>query len=142
VIHQFEDHNATRNRQQRKFPVPMPASTPKSAASKVDRRRRRHPRYRGGFRVSVSYLHGDQYRKLEGHCRDLSEAGIGILLAAEMNGGEVVVLSFSIAGSTPWEVRAVVRYRRGFHYGFEFLSLKPGQQDLLKSHLKSLEAMD
>jgi PilZ domain len=138
----FDDHNATRNRQQCKLPAPMPASSPKSATSRVDRRRRRHPRYRGSFRVNVSYLQGDQYRKLEGHCRDLSEAGIGILLAADLNGGEVAGLSFSIAESAPWEVRAVVRYRRGFHYGFEFLSLKPEQQDLLKNHLKSLEAMD
>ena len=91
----------------------------------------------------MSYLQGNQYQKLEGHCRDLSEAGIGILLAAEMGGGEVAGLSFTLPGSTlPWEVRAVVRYRRGYHYGFEFLSLTSDQQAALNSYFKSLEPID
>src|SRR5208282_5189653 len=98
----------------------MPASTPKPAKGQFDRRRRRHPRYSADFRVSVSYLLENQYHNLEGHCRDMSEAGIGILLAAELNGGEVAELSFLLPGSLFFEVRAVVRYRRGYQYGFEF----------------------
>jgi hypothetical protein len=119
----------------------MPASTPKPASKQIDRRRRRHPRYSADFRVSVSYLLENQYQKLEGHCRDLAEAGIGILLAAELNSGEVVGLSFLLPGSAiPWEVRAVVRYRRGYQYGFEFLSLTAEQQESLKSYVKGLKA--
>jgi hypothetical protein len=88
----------------------------------------------------VSYLLEDQYQNLEGHCRDLAEAGIGILLAAELNSGEVTGLSFSVPGAAvPWVVRAVVRYRRGYHYGFEFLSLTEEQQKLLTSYLKGLK---
>jgi c-di-GMP-binding flagellar brake protein YcgR len=124
----------------------MSASPPKSARNQIDRRRRRHPRYRADFRVTVSYLLGNHYQKLAGHCRDLSEAGIGVLLPAELDGGEVAGLSFSLPGSAgssvPWEVRAVVRYRRGYHYGFEFLSLTGEQQESLKRHLKGLEAID
>jgi hypothetical protein len=91
----------------------------------------------------VSHLLGNHYQKLEGHCRDLSEAGIGILLAAELNGGEVTGLSFSLPGSNlPWELRAVVRYRRGYQYGFEFLSLTSEQQEVLKSYVEGLEALD
>lgn len=121
----------------------MPASNPKSAKKPNDRRRRRHPRYRGDFRVTVSYLLGNQYQKLEGHTRDLSEAGIGILLGAELNIGEVGGLTFSLPGSAlPWELRAVVRYRCGYHYGFEFLSLKSEQQESLKSYLNGLVPVD
>lgn len=121
----------------------MPASSPKTATSRIDRRRRRHPRYRGDFQVHVSYIQNDQQRKLEGHCRDLSEAGIGVLLAVDLNIGEVAGLSFSLPGSTlSWDLRAVIRYRRGYHYGFEFLSLKPEQQDFLKNYLKGLEPID
>ena len=91
----------------------------------------------------MNYLLGNQYQKLEGHCRDLSEAGIGILLATEMNVGEVVGLSFSIPGSTVrWEVRAVVRYRRVYQYGFEFLSLTEEQQALLTNYLNGMEPID
>lgn len=121
----------------------MPASTPKPATSQADRRRRRHPRYRSDFQVNVSVLLGNHYQRLDGHSRDLSEAGIGILVAAELNGGEVVGLSFLLPGSAvPWELRAVVRYRRGYQYGFEFLSLTVEQQESLKSYVKDLEPFD
>jgi c-di-GMP-binding flagellar brake protein YcgR len=116
----------------------MPAPKRQVAASQIDRRRRRHTRYRADFRVAVSYLE-NQYQTIDGHCRDLSEAGIGILLATEMNSGQVVGLTFSLPGSIePWEVRAVVRYRRGYQYGFEFLSLTSAQQETLKTYLGSL----
>ncbi|MGA7930496.1 MAG: PilZ domain-containing protein [Candidatus Sulfotelmatobacter sp.] len=121
----------------------MPASTSKPATNPMDRRRRRHPRYRTDFRVTASYLLGNHYQKVEGHCKDLSEAGIGILLAAELNGGEVAGFSFLLPGSgLMWEVRAVVRYRRGYHYGFEFLSLTGEQRKALDSYLKGLEPID
>ena len=125
----------------------MPASTPKRAAPRAatqnDRRRRRHPRYAADFRVTVSHLLENQYQKLEGHCRDLAQAGIGILLAAELNGGEVVGMRFQLPGSSdPWEVRAVLRYRRGYQYGFEFLSLTGEQQKSLMGYVQGLEPID
>jgi len=121
----------------------MPASTSKPATKQVDRRRRRHPRYRADFRVTVNHLLGNGYQKLEGHCRDLSEAGIGILLAAELNAGEVAGLGFLLPGSAAaWEVRAVIRYRRGYHYGFEFLSLTGEQQKALEGYFEGLEPID
>jgi hypothetical protein len=121
----------------------MSASTAKPAKRHATRRWRRHPRFRADFRVTVTYLLGNQYQKVEGHCRDLSEAGIGILLATEMNVGEVVGLSFSIPESPLlWEVRAVVRYRRVYQYGFEFLSLTEEQQALLENHFNGLQPLD
>lgn len=121
----------------------MSVSTPKPATSRADRRRRRYPRYATDFRVTVSHLLGDKYLKLEGHCRDLSEAGIGILLASELDGGEVTGLSFLLPGSAiAWEVRAVVRYRRLYQYGFEFLSLTGAQQEALKNYVENLKPMD
>ncbi len=120
----------------------MPSSDPKQAMKPFDRRRRRYARYRSDFRVSVRHL-GDEYQKVEGHCRDLSAAGIGILLAADLNGGEVVSLNFLLPGAAAaWDVRAVVRYRRGYQYGFEFLSLSQEQRDTLENCLKGLEPAD
>jgi hypothetical protein len=120
----------------------MPASSPKRVTSQGQRRRRRHPRFRGDFPVSLTFLLGDRYQKLEGHCSDLSEAGIGILLAAELNAGEVAGLNFALPGVAPWELRAVLRYRRGYHYGFEFLSLTDEQYDSLQGYLGTLTAID
>jgi hypothetical protein len=60
-----------------------------------------------------------------------------------MNAGEVAGLSFSLPGSAvPWQVRAVVRYRRGYQYGFEFLSLTGEQQASLNSYFNGLEPID
>src|SRR5882757_9428632 len=120
----------------------MPASTPRSATSQGERRRRRHPRYRSDFQVAVSFLSGNKHQRLEGHGTDLSEAGIGILVAAEVNVGEVVGLGFAVDGTFPRELRAVLRYRRGYHYGFEFLSLTADQQESLKQYLKGLKPVD
>jgi hypothetical protein len=120
----------------------MPASSSKPATSQTDRRRRRHPRYRSDFQVAVTFLLGNNRQKLEGHCTDLSEAGIGILVAAELNVGEVVALGFALAVAFPRELRAVLRYRRGYHYGFEFLSLTGEQQETLKGYLISLKPVD
>lgn len=120
------------------MPAPKQQPVASHAAAQIDRRRRRHTRYRADFRVTVSHL-GNHYQKLDGHCRDLSEAGIGILLATEMNSGEVVGLNFLVPGSDLlWDVRAVVRYRRGYQYGFEFLSLTSEQHEALKNYLETL----
>jgi hypothetical protein len=120
----------------------MPSS--KSAPFKTDTaRRRRHPRYRGDFQVAVSQLIENQYRKLEGHCRDLSEAGMGIILAADVGTGDVLNLTFSLPGSVPpWDVRAVVRFRQGCQYGLEFLSLSEDCRGCIQNYLKSLPSVD
>jgi len=121
----------------------MTAPTRKPVADPMDRRRRRHARYRADFRVTASHLVGNQYRKFEGQSSDLSEAGIGMLLPTDLNSGEVLGLSFSLPGSSSaWELRAVARYRRGYHYGFEFLSLTGEQRQFLKTYLATLEPLD
>jgi hypothetical protein len=55
----------------------------------------------------------------------------------------VVGMRFQLPGSSdPWEVRAVVRYRRGYQYGFEFLSLTGEQQKSLMGYVQGLEPID
>lgn len=108
-----------------------------------ERRRRRYPRYHSEFPVIVTLLAGEERQRLEAHSRDLSEAGIGVLLAAELNLGEVVSLGFSIHG-TPhsWNIQAVLRHRRGYHYGFEFFSLSEEQRRALTGYLAGLDRSD
>jgi hypothetical protein len=114
-----------------------------SSSPAAGRRRRRHARYRSDFPVVVNLLAGDEYRRLDAHCKDLSEAGIGMLVAAELAIGEVAALHFSLPGARePWEIRAVLRHRRGYHYGFEFLSLTRQQSEVLGSYLQKQERVD
>lgn len=91
----------------------------------------------------MSQLVENQYRKLEGHCRDLSQAGMGIILAAEVGTGDVLSLTFSLPGSAlPWDVRAVVRFRQGCQYGLEFLSLSDEGQRSIQNYLKNLHPVE
>ena len=121
----------------------MSAQPGKANTSSSERRRRRYPRYRAEFLVAVTLLAGDEYNRLDAHCKDLSEAGMGVLLAAELGLGEVALLNFTLPGLLqPWEVRAVLRHRRGYQYGFEFLSLSAQQSEVLKDHIRTLGRAD
>lgn len=111
--------------------------------SRAERRQRRHPRYRIEFPVVVILLSEGGHRRIDAHCRDLSVAGIGMLIAAELNLGEVAALSFALPGSPEaWELRAVLRHRRGYHYGFEFLALSNEEGSFLATYLPKLERQD
>jgi hypothetical protein len=107
------------------------------------RRLRRNPRYRSSFPVLVTLLAADRYESMQAHCKDLSEAGIGVLLAAELAPGEIVSLTFTLPSlPAPWDVRGILRHRRGYHYGFEFFSLTHEQTGALQQILQRLERAD
>ena len=121
----------------------MAAPVRKPITIEPDRRRRRFPRYRTHFPVAVELLLEKGYKRLDGQCNDLSIAGIGALLTEEVAMGEVLALTFSLPVSTAvWQVRAVVRHRRRYHYGLEFLSLSREQSTLLAAYLAGLERVD
>jgi c-di-GMP-binding flagellar brake protein YcgR len=121
----------------------MSSQPGKALNRSTERRQRRHPRYRSEFPVTVTVFSGQDHQHLDAHCRDLSEGGMGVLIAAELNLGEVASLAFSIPGvPKAWDVRAVLRYRRGYHYGFEFLSLSDERGKTLAAYLPSLERLD
>jgi c-di-GMP-binding flagellar brake protein YcgR len=115
----------------------------KALKARAERRQRRHPRYRVEFPVTVMMLSEGEHRRFDAHCRDLSVAGIGMLIAAELKPGEVAALHFAVPGSPQgWELRAVLRHRRGYHYGFEFLAIKPEQTSFLAEYLPKLQRED
>jgi hypothetical protein len=115
----------------------------KHVTTEPERRHRRFPRYRTNFPVAVELLLEKGYKRLDGQCKDLSIAGIGALLAEELDMGEVLALTFSLPVSTVvWHVRAVLRHRRKYHHGLEFLSLSPEQNTLLAAYLAGLERAD
>lgn len=121
----------------------MSAQPGKAVKSRAERRQRRHPRYRIEFPVTVILLSEGGHRRVDAHCRDMSVAGIGMLIASELNLGEVAALSFALPGSPQgWELRAVLRHRRGYHYGFEFLAINSEQVNFLTGYLPKLERED
>ena len=79
----------------------MSAAAGKAAKRTTERRQRRFPRYRSEFPVTLTLFSGEEHQSLAAHCRDLSAAGIGVLLAAELALGEVVGLAFFHSGLGP-----------------------------------------
>lgn len=79
---------------------------------------RRFPRRAVDLRLSLMDEHGKRYR---GRCSSLSEGGFGAVLAGELPLGTMMTVEFS-SRETGKEVRlmARLRYRNGFHHGFEF----------------------
>jgi c-di-GMP-binding flagellar brake protein YcgR len=121
----------------------MTTQPAKALKSRSERRQRRYARYRVEFPVALTLFSGTEHQQIGAHCRDLSEAGIGVLIAAEVPMGEVAALSFTLPGlAEAWDVRAVLRHRRGYHYGFEFLSLSDQQNQVLLKYLPGLQRAD
>jgi len=68
---------------------------------------------------------------------------MGVLVASELSLGEVVSLRFVLPESLQdWELNAVLRHRRGYHYGFEFLSISRDQITILRDCLAALQRAD
>jgi len=66
-----------------------------------------------------------------------------MLLAAELSIGDVAALSLCLPESaSPLELRAVVRYRHEYQYGFEFLSLTDEPRQMLTKFLHGREEID
>jgi hypothetical protein len=68
---------------------------------------------------------------------------MGTVLTAEVEAGEVVSLEFALPDSSEaFAVRAIVRYRRGFMHGLEFLGLSSTQESAITSFCANLEEVD
>jgi len=94
---------------------------------------RRFPRYPADIRISVQVFRPSGTVSLWGRSTELGEDGIGGTLTGEVEPGEVVSMELSLPTATyPMKFRALVRYRKGLHHGFEFLALNDQQKDALR----------
>jgi len=78
---------------------------------------RRHLRFK--FEVDIS-IHSRTGGRLMGYTVDISESGIAAMLTLEVPLGEILELEFVLPFG-PVIVRAIVRERNAFRYGFEFV---------------------
>ena len=84
--------------------------------------RRKSPRFLYDSRLKVTRL-SDPKKPVFGRSRDLSETGLGAVIADPLEPGERVILEFPVDfRERPLVIHAVVCYRRGFHHGFELLA--------------------
>ncbi len=107
----------------------------KSATSAKSSRKsmRRFPRYALDVRIQVKMFHDGEFQNCWGHSTEMGPDGIGATLTGELESGEIVTLEIPLPLSPyPLKIRAIVRYRSGLHYGFEFLTLTQQQRDTLR----------
>ncbi len=105
--------------------------------------RRRFSRHRADFPLKATSLREDGYAEIRGRCGDIGRGGMGTVLTAEVPAGEVVSVEFSLPSSAQsFAVRAIVRYRRGFMHGLEFLGLTPEQESDIAAFCANLETVD
>ena len=106
------------------------ASPGKKPAS--DRRSRRYPRFAIDLRLQVRMFQNGEFRSCWGRSTELGQDGIGATLTGELEAGEIVSLEMPLPLSPyPLKVRAIVRYRQGLRYGFEFLTLSDPQREIV-----------
>ncbi len=89
--------------------------------------------------MNVKVLRPDGMQAFWGRTADVSENGVAATVCGQLFIGDVVTLSFSPDRySHPVEVRASVRFQRGFFCGFEFLILNPAQREQIKRMCEQL----
>jgi PilZ domain len=68
-----------------------------------------------------------------GRTKDIAEGGLGATIPGEIGIGEIVELELQLSETTePLKLKAEVRYRRGFQYGFKFLHATEQQRELIR----------
>ena len=94
---------------------------------------RRYPRFAVDVRMQVRMFQAGEFRSCWGRSTELGQDGIGATLTGDLETGEIVSLEIPLPLSPyPLKVRAIVRYRQGLRYGFEFLTLNDSQRDMIR----------
>jgi hypothetical protein len=94
---------------------------------------RRFPRYPLDVRLQARMFQDGDFQSCWGRSTELGQDGIGATLTGNLQTGEIVTLEIPLPLTTyPIKVRAIVRYRQGLKYGFEFLTLNESQRENLR----------
>jgi PilZ domain len=107
----------------------------------ASRNKRRYRRYVLDIRLSVSVFREAGLSQFWGRSTEFGEDGIGGTLTGDLEPGEVVSMEFQLPlSSYPLKLRAIVRYRQGLHYGFEFLTINQEQRTAMQRVCEMLSA--
>src|SRR5436305_791595 len=100
---------------------------------KSSRKMRRFPRYQLDGRMLVHIFREGVNSTIWGRSTMLGNEGVGATLTGDLELGEVVGIEFSVPlCAQAVKLRAIVRYRNGFQYGFEFLAVDTQQREAIQ----------
>lgn len=115
--------------------VAAPAGAPSPAKQSAGKftYARRFPRFALDVRLQVRMFQDGEFQTCWGRSTELGQDGIGATLTGSLTNGEIVTLEIPLPLTPyPIKVRAIVRYRQGLRYGFEFLTLNDTQRETLR----------
>jgi hypothetical protein len=83
---------------------------------------RRWQRYRLNVPIRLIYTHEGTSKIVSGRGNDMSEGGVLVFAGLELKTGDVVSIEFTPPFSAgPIRAKGIVRHRRGYNYGVEFI---------------------
>jgi TonB family protein len=95
--------------------------------------RRNFPRQPLKVPLDLIALRSGVPENLPGRCTDVSEAGLGAVVAGEMAVGQQVAVELRLPNvAVPLRARALVRYQSRLCCGFEFVGLSAEQREILR----------
>jgi len=95
--------------------------------------RRVFPRHPLNVPLDVIALRSGVPENLPGRCTDLSEAGVGAVVAGELAADQQVAVELRLPNvGMPVRARALVRYQSRLRCGLEFVGLSAEQRDMIR----------
>jgi c-di-GMP-binding flagellar brake protein YcgR len=95
---------------------------------------RAHSRYLLDLRIIVRAK-----ETLIGRTKDLAEGGLGATIPNNINIGEIVELELLLPDTKePLKIKAEVRYRQGFQYGFKYIHITEQQKEMIRRTTRDL----
>jgi TonB family protein len=105
-----------------------------AAAPAIEKTQRRNsPRHSICVPLDVIALRSGVPENLPGRCTDLSEGGVGGMVAGELTVGQHVAVELRLPNvGVPVRARALVRYQGNLRSGFEFVGLPVEQREMIR----------
>ncbi|MFZ0477744.1 MAG: TonB family protein [Terriglobales bacterium] len=95
--------------------------------------RRGFPRYPVKVPLDVIALRSGVPQSLPGRCTDLSEGGVGAMVAGDLSPGQQVALELRLPNvALPVRAKAQVRYQGPVRCGFEFVDLAMEEREMIR----------
>jgi c-di-GMP-binding flagellar brake protein YcgR len=95
---------------------------------------RAHTRYLLDLRVVVRTK-----ETLIGRTKDIAEGGLGATIPSNIDIGEIVELELQLPDTTELlKIKAEVRYRHGFQYGFKYVQITQEQEEMIRRTTRDL----
>jgi len=94
---------------------------------------RNFPRHPISVPLDLIVLRSGVPENLPGRCTDISEVGVGAVIAGEMAAGQQVAVELRLPNvGVPVRARALVRYQSQLHCGLEFVGLPAEQKEMIR----------